>query len=253
MATRLAALCFLSSVAWAASVAAQDSFCGTLVVQPRWSDLKARFVYEGLPPPLDDSLIVNDKDAGIANIVVWLHRAPTDSAPAVHPDYAKSARDEVPLRIERGSIIPRVVVVRNTQKLVVSNADPVAHSVMVDFYNNNPFNVLIRPGARFAAAISKPETSPLRLSDSIHPSLRGYLLVRDNPYASVSDNGGNLKIEKLPPGQWTFVVWHERSGFIKEAKRGDKQVEWKRGRITLEIQPGDNDLGEIKLPAALFK
>lgn len=76
----------------------------------------------------------------------------------------------------------------------------------------------------------------------------GWLLIRDNPYMAASDEHGKLTIANLPAGDWTFRVWHEWN-FVKQAKRDGKAVEWPRGRLTLKIELGDNDLGEILLPA----
>jgi hypothetical protein len=61
----------------------------------------------------------------------------------------------------------------------------------------------------------------------------------------VSKPDGSFKIEKLPVGELEFQVWHERSGYVATP-------EWSRGRFEMEIKPGANDLGTIKLDPALF-
>ena len=40
---------------------------------------------------------------------------------------------------------------------------------------------------------------------------------------------------------------------LRKANLAGKDVEWQRGRVTLEIKPGENDLGEIKLPPGNFR
>ncbi len=52
------------------------------------------------------------------------------------------------------------------------------------------------------------------------------MLVVDHPFAAVSDELGAFEIGDLPPGKYSFRVWHERSGFL------DKQ-------LTVEIKPGE--------------
>jgi hypothetical protein len=76
--------------------------------------------------------------------------------------------------------------------------------------------------------------------------MSGYLLVRDDPYAAISDKSGALRLKKLPIGRWTFVIWHEQ-GRVRKAILGGKEIELERGRVTLEINPGKNDLGDVKL------
>ena len=48
-------------------------------------------------------------------------------------------------------------------------------------------------------------------------------LILDHPYAAVTSKDGKFQIEKLPEGQYDFIVWHERTGYIKyDSKRGFK-------------------------------
>lgn len=75
--------------------------------------------------------------------------------------------------------------------------------------------------------------------------MSGYLLVLDHPYMAVSDKQGKLQIKNLPVGTHTFVLFHELTGFIREAKRKGEVQEFKFGRLTVDIKPGDNDLGEF--------
>lgn len=143
-------------------------------------------------------------------------------------------------------------MLRTTQKLVIANADPHGHSVKAELFNNSPFNQLLMAGENLSLSFHKPESSPIKVEDSIKTWMSGYVLIRDEPYATVSDKRGEVTIASLPIGQWTFVVWHE-SGYIKEATLAGKKVEWPRGRITLDIKAGDNDLGQIKVPVGIFK
>ena len=78
------------------------------------------------------------------------------------------------------------------------------------------------------------------------------MLVRDDPYFAVTDENGRLEIENLPTGQWTFQVWHEKGTISRVTRDGETDV-WKRGRFTITIEPGENDLGEIKVSPKLFE
>ena len=46
-----------------------------------------------------------------------------------------------------------------------------------------------------------------------------YIEVLDQPYAAVTDTDGKFRIEKLPAGEHTFTVWHERCGYLHKAVR----------------------------------
>jgi hypothetical protein len=224
-----------------------------------WGDLTMRFVFDGVPPEprllpvkpglpavVDETLVVHADDRGIQNVVVWLERS-KDAELAIHPDFAKAALVPVPVFMVGGRFEPHVAIVRTGQKLAISNFDPHGHNAKADLFENPPFNVLVKVGDTVTRTFEKPERFAARLSDSIHPWMSGFVLVRDDPYAAASDAHGKLKIARLPAGKWTFVVWHEKSGFVRQAVQGDTKHDWPRGRMTLEIKPGENDLGEFKL------
>ena len=76
-----------------------------------WGDLTATFVYDGTAPApvkanvnkdipycgkfnvLDETVIVNPKNGGVANNLSFLYVSRTGKKPAVHPDFAKTAND----------------------------------------------------------------------------------------------------------------------------------------------------------------
>ena len=98
-----------------------------------------------------------------------------------------------------------------------------------------------------------PEVSPTPIACGIHPWMRGFLLVRDDPYAAVSDASGKLTIKNLPAGEWTLVVWHE-TGYITKAKQAGTPLDWGRnGRTKIVIKPGTNDRGGFMLPPEEFQ
>ena len=70
------------------------------------------------------------------------------------------------------------------------------------------------------------ERLPGLVDCNIHPWMKGYLLVRDNPYMAVTGNDGSFLIANLPAGEWEFQAWHERSGFVDI---GD----WRRGHVLI--------------------
>jgi hypothetical protein len=49
-------------------------------------------------------------------------------------------------------------------------------------------------------------------------------------------------------------VWHEHDGggYVDKVNWKGKDQKWKKGKVELEIKPGDNDLGTITIPADFF-
>ena len=253
----------LSPPAWNHCVAEDDRALHQQEVDPgQWGDLELRFVFDGDPPKpkaiagapvaVDESLLVNSKDRGIANVAVWLRHDAGSSELPVHPRYRKTAAQDVAVGIVGDALVPRVAMVRTTQKITFINADPHGHNIRADAFDNASLNHLLPAGESTQVQFRKPEPLPMLLNDAIQPWLRGYIHVSEHPYHAVSNAKGELLIPNLPKGEWTFIVWHERAGYVKEAQVGGNPVKWERGRWHLDIQSGRNNPGEIKLAPGIF-
>jgi len=99
---------------------------------------------------------------------------------------------------------------------------------------------------------SHAEQLPARVSCAIHPWMSAWLLIRDNPYMASSDANGRLLIKNLPVGKWTIQFWHEKAGYLSQVNQGGKRIEWKNGRLEVDIKPGENKLGPITLEQTVF-
>ncbi|MGE3317054.1 MAG: hypothetical protein AB7O26_18210 [Planctomycetaceae bacterium] len=247
----------------------QNSGKAALKLQGEWGTLSGRFIYDGPIPepvpisvnkdeeycskdkPYDESLIVNKENSGIANVVVRLEVKTGDKIP-VHDSYRESATARVPLDNKSCRFVPHVCLLRTTQTLVITNSDDVSHNTAAYLDRNDPFNEVTAVRQSTEKTIARPERMPAKVNCSIHPWMAGWLVVSDHPYAAVSDPDGRFQIENLPAGEWTFQVWQEKGGWIRKAKQEGKPVEWKRGRVTIKIEPGKNSLGEIRLSPDAF-
>jgi hypothetical protein len=227
-----------------------------------WGHLKMRLVYDGEPPLpkrfntgsgeiTDDSLLVSKSDRGIQNVFVYLLPDRSERF-EVHSDYSPTAASKVTMKIAGAKLVPRAAIVRTTQTLAFQNNDTAGYNVKIDLFYNKPFSALVPIGGSTSATFTAEENMPAPVTCTIHP-LVGYLLIRNDPYFALSDEHGRVNIENLPTGKRTFVVWHERMGFVQKATRNEMPIHWPRGRVTVEIAPGDHDLGDIKLAPALFK
>src|SRR5947209_3226021 len=84
-------------------------------------------------PLLDDKLLVNPKNRGIRNVVVWLRPDTTDpmakfTAKEIHPADAKRMPANVVIDQPCCMFMPRVTLARVGDTIVVKNSAPVAHN-----------------------------------------------------------------------------------------------------------------------------
>ncbi len=238
--------------------------------ESQWGDLIGRFVIEGDIPkpqpfsiekdvefcskhnPADESLLIHPENRGIANIVVRLETKRGGNLPRVHDSYQEHESARVKLENKGCRFSPHVCLLRTSQTLVISNEDSVAHNTAAYLNRNDPFNEVTAPGKSTERNIELIERQPVKVACSIHPWMMGWLVVSDHPYAAVTDADGRFRIRQLPVGEHTVQIWQEKAGVITRGMRDGKPIEWKRGRVTLTIQPGENNLGEIHIPAIVF-
>ena len=236
-----------------------------------WGTLKGRLVFDGPAPKADavdvtkdqqfcgkhgllnEELVVNPKNGGLANVAIWLYVGRGDDNPPVHDSYVKTAKDKVKLVNDKCRFEPHVTLLRTTQILELGNIDPVGHNTKIDTFSpaNRPINVLLPPMSTLDHQCPAKERLPAGVSCSIHPWMKSWLLVQDHPYMAVSDKDGNFEIKDLPAGTWTFQFWQERCGYLSGVSMGGNET--KRGRVEITIKAGDNDLGDIKVTPELFE
>ncbi len=170
----------------------------------------------------------------------------------IHASYEADAKSDRKLDNDACRFNPHVLLLWKQQTLLIGNSDPIGHNAMVDTRKNPPINVTIPSGETVRHTFALAEREPVSVSCSIHPWMRGWLLIRDNPYMAVTDEHGKFEIKNLPVGKWEFAFWQERSSFLTDVAVNGKESHWKRGRVEIDIQPGDNDLGVVTVqPAAL--
>jgi plastocyanin len=232
-----------------------------------WGTLKGRFVLGGdaadptaLTVDKDvevcgkhklvaEELVVGD-DKGVANVVVFVR----DKKVKVKPELQSAAKEAKPVldnlncRFE-----PHVLFVQAGQDLVIKNSDSVGHNSNIATVKNAPSNNLIPAGGEVTAKFTTDEAVPAQVTCNIHPWMKGWIVVRNNPYAAVSKADGSFEIADLPAEEVELQFWHEKAGYIGEMTIDNKKQKVKKGRMKKEIKAGENDLGEIVLDVGLFK
>jgi hypothetical protein len=224
-----------------------------------WGNLTGRIVYDGdarTPPAItitkdadcfqgaklvDEPLLVG-KDGGVANVVVYVRSKGVD----VHPDYENLPETSIKLDNHKGRFEPRIVTFDLKQPLVVSNSDACAHNSNCQPLGDTGFNPLLPSKGTYKHTFSRQQNIPIPVSCNIHPWMKGYVLPRENPYATVSAKDGTFTLENLPVGELEFQAWQEKAGYLATE-------DWPKGRFKVTIKPGVNSLGTIKLEPALFE
>jgi plastocyanin len=107
---------------------------------------------------------------------------------------------------------PRVVGAQTGQPIEFANGDPTLHNVHVSPERSAGVNFgLAHKGARRAIRIDSAEIMvPIRCD--VHPWMRAFVGVLDNPYFAVTGSDGSFRFDRVPAGRYTVGAWHERFG-----------------------------------------
>jgi hypothetical protein len=227
----------------------------------KWGDLKAKFVFDGTAPKpmkiepnkdpevcakheLFNEEVVVGKGGELANVVVYVRT----KKPAIHSDYDKTAQNTITLDNKECRFEPHIQVLWTKQKFEVTNSDPIGHNSNFTPFVNPPQNPIVPANGKQAIeAFTQEEGVPIPVSCNIHPWMKAYLIIRNDPYAAVSGADGVLTMKNVPADtELEFQVWHEKGGNVKNVsfKGGKTDI---KGRFKMKLKPGENDLGTIKV------
>lgn len=174
---------------------------------------------------VDEALVVNAANKGIANAVIFLEKAPA----AIKPELVAPPKDPAVFDQKGCRFFPRVVAFRIGQPLMVLSDDPIPHNTHTDPKRNSTFNQTISPNDRkgVECRYTKPEATPVKVVCDYHAWMKAYHFPVDHPYFAVTDADGKFKIEGLPAGKHTFNVWHEAAsgGFLERKIVVDIEVD----------------------------
>jgi plastocyanin len=172
---------------------------------------------------LDESVIVNPKNRGIKNVVVWLRPDATEpsvkfAADQIHPDDARRKPADVVIDQPCCMFVERVTCARVGDTIVVKNPAPVVHNFFWSSTNSGEHNANVPAGGQWRMPNTlEAEPGPVQYKCTIHPWMAGYVRVFDHPYYAVTDDDGKFEIKNAPVGKLRIVYWHE-SGLRGGAK-----------------------------------
>jgi hypothetical protein len=199
---------------------------------------------------LDESVIVNPKNRGVKNVVVWLRPADKDpkakfTKDQINPDDAKRKPAEVVIEQPCCMFVARVTTARPGDTLIVKNGAPVAHNFFWASSNNGEYNVTVPKMEKWTMPEKiVAEGPPIQFKCTIHGWMTGYVRIFEHPYYAMTDENGKFEIKNAPVGKFRIVYWHE-NGFRggAEGRFGD-EIEIKGP--TTEMKPTEFDVSPKK-------
>jgi plastocyanin len=157
---------------------------------------------DGVPA---EDLVVDPVTKGVRYAIVYLPR-PT----AVKPEAESAAKAATPTLDQKGcQFTPHVLAAMKGATVRITSSDPVGHNVNA-LLTNTKFNTTIGPGAPpLEIPLRAAENRPGMVVCDIHPWMKSWWLVADNPYFAVTDATGAYEIKDVPAGDQKVVVWQE--------------------------------------------
>jgi hypothetical protein len=158
----------------------------------------------------DESIVVNAANKGLANVVVYLDKAPAN----IKPELATPPSEPAVFDQKGCRFLPHIVAVRVGQPIHILSDDGVPHNTHTFPERNPGFNQGISPNERTGVPLKyvKAEQKPLKVTCDYHAWMTAYHFPVDHPYFAVTDADGKFKIAGLPAGKHVLKIWHEKAG-----------------------------------------
>ncbi|HJM83067.1 MAG TPA: hypothetical protein QF720_05695 [Nitrospinota bacterium] len=120
----------------------------------------------------------------------------------------KVSKNPIP-SIQKGmKFIPKVLPVARKSKVIFKNQEESdMHNLHTVIGSPVYFNFGIPPGVEYGP-VSFGRVGEVLILCDLHPQIRGYVLVLQNPFFAKVDSDGDFVIKKVPPGEYELETWH---------------------------------------------
>ncbi|WP_353620871.1 methylamine utilization protein [Stieleria mannarensis] len=202
----------------------------------------------GLKQIPDETLVVNPKNSGIKNVIVYVYTGrrgtelpEMELKPETHELANKDCRFE-----------PHVLIAKKGDTIKVTNPDKVGHNANFQFFNNTQQNLTVPAGGAVEIELKEDEPAPIPVACNIHNWMKAQVVVLDHPFAAVSNEDGVLEIKGLPVGEEVVFRANHENGSLKEVIVNGEETDWRSSKFEVEIKAGMNDMGTIEVPVDAF-
>lgn len=112
------------------------------------------------------------------------------------------------------TFVPALVVITAGSSVEFPNRDPFFHNVF-SYSKTKRFDLGRYPDPE-AKTVTFDRPGIVNVFCEIHRSMRGVILVLDNPYFATVAADGSFRIAGVPPGKYELVAWHPDRGERKQ-------------------------------------
>lgn len=233
-------------------------------IQAQWATIKGQILIENAPkakvidvtadkehclskgPLSSDELLVNPKNNGLKNVWVYLKPVNGDTfdAKQIHPKLAEAKPVEHVIDQPCCAFVPRIVVARAGDTLLVKNSSPVPHNIKYAA-DTLEFNQTIPAGGSYKPEKAlEAQKNPVTFACNVHPWMGGRVVIFDHPYFAITDDEGKFEIKDAPVGEFRIFYRHEL-GYHK-GKDGAKGFPITIAGPTMEMKPLTIELPALK-------
>jgi hypothetical protein len=145
--------------------------------------------------------LVRVENGGVDDAVVWIDDIQRGKAFSFPP--AKIDQKNC-------SYLPHVVIMQ-VGDLNITSGDPIPHSVHTRALHNRDYNESMSP-LQSDISLSFPRPDVISVRCDLHGWMQAYVVVAENPYYAISENGGQFKLDGVPEGHYHLKVWSESLG-----------------------------------------
>jgi plastocyanin len=140
-----------------------------------------------------------------SNVVVWLN--PMEGSSSVRPVSQGEPGREPRLVQKDKRFDPHILVVPVGSAVEFPNHDPFFHNVF-SLFEGKRFDLgLYEAGTTRLVHFDRPGISYIFCN--IHPELSAVVIALKTPYYGISDAGGRISVNSVPPGHYEMQVWAE--------------------------------------------
>lgn len=207
-----------------------------------------------------DKFFEVSENRGLKNVLFFLDQTlKNPQKPDVYPHLLREKPAQHLLEYREATLEPQAIVVQPDDEVFIKNYD--ASGLGLDIRSrHNDFSRIVEP--YHIAKFNKDEDFVVeRLPANIECTLGcdsfstlGTLIVREEPYHSVSNTEGVIEIHDMPVGKWKFRFWHTELDGMTDLKNqsGEKVVDGSSGCVTIDVKSGQTiDLGVLEIDAVV--